>query len=43
MSLKVFGQRREGFELQEVPARWGRVDYLVFEDPGAVVGDEDGV
>jgi len=37
------GQVAEGSEFEEVLAGRGLVDDLVLEDPGEVVGDEDGV
>ena len=39
----MFRQVGEGGEFEEMLAGGGLVDYLVFEDPGEVVGDEDGV
>jgi hypothetical protein len=39
----VGGEVGEGGEFEEVLAGRGLIDDLVFEDPGEVVGDEDGV
>jgi len=39
----VGGEVGEGGEFEELLAGGGLVDDLVFEDPGEVVGDEDGV
>ena len=41
--LEVASQVGEGGEFEEVLAGGGLVDDLVLEDPGEVVGDEDGV
>jgi len=42
-SLKVLGEIGEACQLEELLASGGLVDDFVFEDPGEVVGDEDGV
>ena len=39
----MVGEVGEAGEFEEGLAGWGLVDYLVLEDPGEVVGDEDGV
>ncbi len=39
----MLGEVRKGGEFQEILSNWGLVDGLVFENPGKVVGDEDGV
>ncbi len=41
--LKQAGEVGDLFELEELLAGWGGGDHLVLQDPGAVVGDEDGV
>jgi hypothetical protein len=41
--LEVVGEVGEGGEFEEYLAGWGLVDDLMLEDPGEVVGDEDGV
>jgi len=43
VSLKVLGEIGEACQLEELLAGGRLVDDLVFEDPGEVVGDEDGV
>ena len=40
---EVLQEVREGFETEEFLGRGGLVECLVFEHPGAVVRDEDGV
>jgi hypothetical protein len=42
-TLKVVGQVGEGGEFEEVLSGGRLVDNLVLEDPGEVVGDEDGI
>jgi len=42
-ALEVAGQVGEGGEFEEVLAGGRLVDNFVLEDPGEVVGDEDGV
>jgi hypothetical protein len=39
----VEGEVGEGVEFEEVLAGWRLIDRFVFENPGEVVGDEDGV
>lgn len=41
--LKVVGKVGEGGQFEELLACGGLMDNLVFEDPGEVVGDEDGI
>ena len=43
VSLKVLGEIGEACQLEELLASGGLIDDFVFEDPGEVVGNEDGV